>query len=279
MKALLNQLIQLQELCFALSERKASTHKAQLTQLQESIDKMRAKLPPDAASLFDAISTKSPLFIAPLVGGACTACRQTLPTSLDFHIRTHTDELHQCPHCRRIIYAPEGAVRRALRRMASFGKPLTGISQYSTSALMLPQLKAKTRDEAIGELAGLMVAQGFAEDSDGLTQLALSREVIASTAVEHGLAFPHVRGLEGGGLTLALGMKKSGIDFGAPDKKLTRIIFFTVIPTAASAFYLKLLAGLIQTFRETEARKRLLAASTPEETWDTLTALTAQTIK
>jgi PTS system nitrogen regulatory IIA component len=279
MKPILNQLIQLQELCFALSERQAGTSKSQLSQLESSIAAMKRKLPDELEALFEQLHTKSPLFVAPVVAGACTACRQTLPTSLDFSVRTHGDQLHQCPHCRRIIYSPEGSIRKTRRRIAAFGRPTTGVSQYSASALMIPQLASKARNEAIAEVVALMAQQGFIEDPETLTELALRREAIDSTAVEHGLAFPHVRGIEGGGLTLALGMKKGGIDFGAPDKKLTRIIFFSVIPTAASAFYLKLLSGLIQTFRETDARKRLLASSTPEEAWENLTSLTGQTIK
>ncbi len=92
------------------------------------------------------------------------------------------------------------------------------------------------------------------------------------------MAFPHVRGVEGGALTLALGLSKKGIKFGGPGRKLTRIVFFMVIPTAASAFYLKLLSGLTQTFRQTEARNKLFEANTPEKLWKTLLKLTKNTV-
>jgi hypothetical protein len=39
-----------------------------------------------------------------------------------------------------------------------------------------------------------------------------------------------VRDVEGGGLTLALGLKERGMDFGSPDEKLMKIIFLIVIP-------------------------------------------------
>ena len=52
-----------------------------------------------------------------------------------------------------------------------------------------------------------------------------------------------------------------------------------VIPTATSAFYLKLLSGLSQTFNNKEARDLLLKQKTQEELWDTLVKLAAKTVK
>jgi mannitol/fructose-specific phosphotransferase system IIA component (Ntr-type) len=51
-----------------------------------------------------------------------------------------------------------------------------------------------------------------------------------------------------------------------------------VIPTAASAFYLKLLAGLTTTFIVEEAREKLMAETTPEGMWKALCKLTRPTI-
>ena len=51
-----------------------------------------------------------------------------------------------------------------------------------------------------------------------------------------------------------------------------------VIPTAASAFYLKLLSGLTQSFSTKEARDALVAAKTQEELWKILAKATKKTI-
>ncbi len=119
----------------------------------------------------------------------------------------------------------------------------------------------------------------FLDKADKLIEEALRREALVSTAVDHGLAFPHVRGVEGGGLTLALGISQKGIQFEGPKDQLTRIIFFMVIPTAASAFYLKLIAGLAETFMKPEARKSLMAEKDPEQLWKVLGRVTKSTIK
>ena len=79
---------------------------------------------------------------------------------------------------------------------------------------------------------------------------------------------------------MALGIHKKGIKFGGPGRSLTRIFFFMVIPTATSAFYLKLISGLSQTFREKEAREALLAAAgDPELLWKTLVQKTRKSVK
>ena len=93
------------------------------------------------------------------------------------------------------------------------------------------------------------------------------------------MAFPHVRGVEGGGLTLALGINRKGVRFDTAGRGLTHIIFFIVIPTAASVFYLRLLSGLTQTFYRKDAREKLLAAQNSEELWSALVKTTRYTIK
>jgi PTS system fructose-specific IIC component len=144
---------------------------------------------------------------------------------------------------------------------------------------MVPRLQATDKEGAIRELAEAMREADFIDSADKLVEESLRREAILSTAVEHGLAFPHVRHVEGGGLTLALGVSPKGLKFDGPSRSLTRMIFLLVIPTAASAFYLKLLSGLTETFMDADARKALMAETEPEKLWKVLTKVTRSTIK
>ena len=75
---------------------------------------------------------------------------------------------------------------------------------------MIPELEAETRDDALEEMINKMAAEGYVEKPKNLLQAALSRESIVTTAVEHSLAFPHVRRVEGGGLIRAAGHTKTG---------------------------------------------------------------------
>ncbi len=281
MKNVLNQLIQLQELDFALSEGKASSTKMPLTQLEDSIAKILKKLPEEYSDRYKRLRQRVPLAVVPLVGGACAPCGMVVPVALVQAVKMG-EQLQTCPHCGRFLYLPETMAKQAKKigsRMEAEERPAAvGIARFSSLNLMMPKLAATTPEEAIAELAQTLAKQGYIENADVVTDLALKREAIIATAVEHGLAFPHVRDVEGGGLTLALGLKEKGMDFGAPDEKLTKIIFLIVIPAPSSAFYLRLLAGLVRTFAETDARRALLECETPTQMWKALTKLTRATI-
>jgi mannitol/fructose-specific phosphotransferase system IIA component (Ntr-type) len=153
-----------------------------------------------------------------------------------------------------------------------------GIARFSSKRLIVPDLKASSRDEALEEMVQVLAGEGRVDRPDDILKAAVAREELVSTAVEYSLAFPHVRGVEGTGLSIAIGLKKEGLHFGAPRNRLTRIIFFSVIPQAASGFYLKLMAGLVRIFREAEARKRLLRHDSSDEIWEALLDLAHEAI-
>jgi PTS system nitrogen regulatory IIA component len=264
MKHTLNQLIQLQELNFALAEQQASQPGTRLKQLEESIQKLTEKLPDELATRYQKLHQRGQLVVVPMVrNNNCSGCGVAVATGLANEIRAG-EKIHFCPNCGRFLYHAEGMPKRPEAPPGQRPQQ-SGIARFSDRALMVPELKAKTRDEAITELAELMAANGFIDDAATLADLALRREAMISTAVERGIAFPHVRNVEAGSLTLALGLHSKGVKFDAPDGELTKIVFFIVIPTAASAFYLRLLAGLVKTFSTAKARNALLKSETPEK--------------
>ncbi len=276
---LINTLVQLQELVLVRSEQEASRFDKHLSQLDNSIQLLRQSIPEETRALFQRIEKKDVLAIVPISNNICSGCGLTLPVSLVYAVRAG-EKLYQCTNCARILYYPETRPRRISRKVLGRSEPRrAGIARFTSLSLMVPQLQSTERDQAIEELAMKLEAEGFVDNGRKLVDNALEREAIMSTAVEHGIAFPHVRGVEGGGLTIALGISRKGIQFDSADKSLTHIIFFIVIPTAASVFYLRLLAGLTQTFIKKDARDKLIAAQTPEELWQVLLKATRLSIK
>jgi len=277
MNNVLNQLIQLQELNFAKEEQKASNSKMPLAQLEKSIAEIRAQLPPDVAARYDRLQKRYPLAVIPLAHGSCSRCGLAVPPAI-VNATKAGEQLQNCPHCGRFLYFPDTVARQPKKKHDGDRPVETGIARFSAANLMIPRLEATSRESVIAELARTLGEAGFVEDTAALTELALRREAIVSTAVEHGLAFPHVRDAEGGGLTFAVGLKEKGIKFGAADDHLSKIFFFIVIPTPATAFFLRLLAGLVRTFESTDARKTLLECDAPEKMWKTLVKLTKDTV-
>lgn len=274
----LKRLFRYQELIFALSERESSSPRSSTDKLETSIKRAEARLPKALRPRLVTLRTKSPVVIAPVENGGCGVCRNTLPTAVEQAVKANA-AYECCPACGRILYLPDGTPRQTGKRTSNpFRGNVSGIAQYTSEALIIPKLAAKTPEGAIRELAELLEEQGFIEDAGEIAALALEREKIAPTAVERALAFPHVRGVEGGGLVMAIGMRRQGYDFGSPDGKKTKILFFSVIPSAAGSFYLKMLAELMCSFHDAQARHALLAAPDSAEAWKTLCDLTAQTV-
>jgi mannitol/fructose-specific phosphotransferase system IIA component (Ntr-type) len=141
---------------------------------------------------------------------------------------------------------------------------------------MLVNLDAKTREEAVEQLAYAMEKNGFIANAGNLVTAALERESILSTAIGDAIAMPHVRGVEGGALTLAMGVSPEGIDW---DGEKVNFVFLSAIPVAVSAFYLRLMSGITQAFSKDANRKAALAAENPAALWKVLQKATRATVK
>ena len=278
MQPVINLLVQLQELIVARAQQEAGMPGAQLDQLDASIASLKKEIPSEVSLQFSRLLQKSPLAIVPVVNGVCTACGMTLPVSLVHQVHA-AEKIYHCPACARLLFHREASARNTRKAPRRSDPPKIGIERFSAEALMVPALKGTDRDAILAELCQKLAAEGFVDDAGKLLESALKREAIISTAVENGLAFPHVRCVEGGALTLALGIAPKAIKFDPAGKASTRIVFFMVIPTAASAFYLKLLSGLSQVFQKAENREKLLEADSPEKLWKALMKTTRLVIQ
>jgi len=278
MQPIINQLVQLQELIVALAQQKAGSPGAQLRELEESIHALKSGIPEAIDRQFSRLIQKDPLAIVPVMKGVCAACGMALPISLTHEVHA-AEKIYTCPSCARMLYYSEGGPRNTRKPPRRSDPPRVGIERFSAESLMIPSLAGTDRDSILREMSRKLADEGFVDNAPELAEGSIRREAIISTTVDHGLAFPHVRCVEGGALTMALGIAQKPVKFDPAGKAVTRIIFFMVIPTAASAFYLKLLSGLSQTFLKEENREKLLTAETPEKLWKALVKTTRQIIQ
>ncbi len=276
---LLNKLVQLQEFTLVRAQHEAASADKHLDLLDTTIQSLLDSLDEEVRQLFIKIQKKDQLAIVPISNNVCSGCGLTLPVSLVYAVRA-AEKLHQCTNCARILYYPDVRPRRLSKKTGGRFEPRRpGIARFSSATLMVPQLKASDRNEAIAELATLLVDEGFVDNLDKLIETGIQRDVTWSTSFNNGLAMPHAREIEGGGLTLALGINRKGIRWIPEDRTLTHIVVFSVIPTAASVFYQRLLAGISETFGKKSERDKLMAAKTPDELWACLVKATRNTIK
>ena len=276
--SLINQLIQLQELIAAKMQKKVSMQNARLDELEKSIAALSADISPSVKTHINRLLQKNPEAIVSVVNGNCSGCGMALTKSLVQAV-IKAENLNRCPNCTRFLFEPVYKIERdkVTRQYGETQK--SGIERYTSPELMIMPLKGSSPDEVIGHLSNRMAENGFTKNPEQLKELALQREAIVSTAVDNGLAFPHVRGVEGGGLAMTVGISKKGIKFDPSRRSLTRIFFFVVIPTATSAFYLKLISQLSRTFRDKEARELLINAKDEVDLWKNFIKSTKKTLK
>jgi len=277
MQSLINHLNQLQELLLIRDEHRTTGDGRHMDRLNDSIDQLTDKLPAEVKSHYQRLYKRDHIVMAPMHNGSCAICGMHMSTGQVQAVRL-CKSIQNCPSCARILYEEVDAPRWVGEAPNRTEPRKSGISRFSAESLMITGLEATTAGGAIEKLAKIMEEKKFVSGADKLVQSAMERENVLSTAMEHGLAFPHVRGVEGGGLTLALGIAKTGIkwdDSGA----VVNIVFFITIPTAVSAFYLRLMSGLTETFLKEQNRQALLDSETPAQLWKALTKATRYSIK
>lgn len=277
MENVINHLRQLQDLILAREEHRVTGDGSHLNRLNEAIDSMVASLPEEIQSRYKLLSGRNPQIISPIERNTCAVCGMALPPSQIQAVRNRK-VVQYCSGCARILYEDLDAPRW-VGTPAARGEPRkSGISRFSAPSLMMPDMVVGSAADAIEVLAGMMESEGFISHADRLIMAAMERESMLSTAMEHGLAFPHVRAVEGGSLTLACGVSKEPFTWDANGSQ-TNIVFLITIPSAVSAFYMRLLSGLTEAFLKEANRKALIAADSQQALWKALVKATRTTIK
>jgi mannitol/fructose-specific phosphotransferase system IIA component (Ntr-type) len=138
--------------------------------------------------------------------------------------------------------------------------------------LVFTDVPGTTAGEALAELAARLSGAGVVTDSADLARRLVEREKLGCTAVGGGVAIPHTKSKSVDDLRLAIATLRPGADFGAPDGEPVRLVFLVISPVQSPALHLQALARISRLLRIPGIRERILAASTPEEIVDAVSA-------
>lgn len=211
MKNQLNLLNQLQELVLTRDEHRQTGDGSHMDALNNSIDALIDQLEPMYRTLYMRLYKKDHVVMSPMVNGCCAVCGMRLPISQVQQVRM-AKRIQVCSSCGRILFNEDEDAPRSKAEKPARGEPRkSGISRFSAEELMISELKSEKTEDAIRELADAMTKNGFVSNPGALVAAAMERESVLSTAMDNNIAFPHVRGVEGGGLTLALGVSEEGL--------------------------------------------------------------------
>jgi PTS system nitrogen regulatory IIA component len=133
--------------------------------------------------------------------------------------------------------------------------------------LVFLDLECRSAEQVIGALAERAAgAAGLRSCARDLEHALADRERLGSTAIGGGVAIPHakVAGLKQP--LLAVGVCRSGVDFGATDGQPVRVFFLIASPPDAPAEHLRLLAAISRWLGKGGDRVQAVAhAATPAD--------------
>jgi len=93
----------------------------------------------------------------------------------------------------------------------------------------------------------------------------INREKRATTAIGHGIAFPHIRSKHARNFTMGFARSTKGYDFDSPDGELTHLFFFMTAPPYDDDLYLKVFKALAEMLQYESFREELMSAQSPGE--------------
>ena len=138
--------------------------------------------------------------------------------------------------------------------------PLTALLVPS---LVLLDLQAEHEEDAIRAVAGQFAGHPAVRDCARFTEQVLEREKLSTTALGHGVAFPHARTAEVTDLVVAVGRSRAGVPFRGSGETVN-FLFVIGTPPDRVAQYLALVGRLARLLKEEALRAQLLAATTAE---------------
>jgi len=140
----------------------------------------------------------------------------------------------------------------------SFMESSMKITELLKKEFILEQLKAKSKQEVLAELAGVFVKGKIKFDSGAMLRVLMEREKLGSTGIGDGVAIPHgkLAGLDE--ILVAFGRSREGIAFEALDGKPVHLFFLLMAPENSAGQHLKALAKISRMLKDREFRKKLL---------------------
>ena len=126
-------------------------------------------------------------------------------------------------------------------------------------------MKAESKEQAIGELVGLLRIPGSDPDRESLIRSAMDRENHMSTGLGKGVAVPRCRTDALDGILCALAIKREGLEFDALDNLPVKIFIMIAAPRKADDTYVKVLSLLYRVLNQETFRTELLSARSAGE--------------
>jgi|GEM_PF-2232050 mannitol/fructose-specific phosphotransferase system IIA component (Ntr-type) len=140
------------------------------------------------------------------------------------------------------------------------------LADFTSEALIVPQLQARDMTGAIQELSQAFQSSDTAWNGEELARMALEREEQMSTAMDlggTGAAFPHVRSTACPRLQFAMGRAVAPLAWDGSSR--VRLVFLNAVPDSDAMGYLKLVSGMARIAKEAGLVEKICAVGGARE--------------
>jgi len=132
-------------------------------------------------------------------------------------------------------------------------------------------LRARTREDALREIIATMEGDTRVREPEKFFAEVLAREMMQTTFMGNGVAFPHVRTDLVMEILLGIGRSPGGVPFGR-NGEAAHLIFVIGVPRRMITDYLVCIGALARLTKEAKTRATLMAATTPADVVELLRA-------
>ena len=126
-------------------------------------------------------------------------------------------------------------------------------------------LKGNSKDEILCEMLDLLEKSGKINDKKAVLNALIEREKSMSTGLGNGIALPHARTDAVKEISVAIGIKKGGVDFASLDGKPAFIFVMIASPSSGQAPHMQVLSAVSGALMQEDIKTKLLEATTADE--------------
>lgn len=136
------------------------------------------------------------------------------------------------------------------------------LTTLTNHRLICLELAATSKEELFDEMVGLFADDGALIDRQQFLQDVWTREHQYCTGFEQGVALPHAKSVAVGRPAIAIGISRSGIDYGAEDGQPAQLVFMIASPENGANHHIGVLAELSTLLLEPGFIEQMKSATT-----------------
>ncbi|MBI3466639.1 MAG: PTS sugar transporter subunit IIA [Planctomycetes bacterium] len=132
---------------------------------------------------------------------------------------------------------------------------------------MMVGLTARNRDEIVAEMISRLVETGHIDEANQapLIKAVLARELMGSTALGNGIAFPHCRTSLVNDFVGCIAVDRDGVGFQSLDRSPVHAVFLLIGPLDRREQFFDILARISGLGRNTAWRYQLRSSRSPDD--------------